>query len=274
MTEKPEEGAEKKVKKIEEPDPVIEKLEAVPEIEGAEAVPEIEVLVAEEPEAVKKAVARLPRGEPEEVVEVWIPKTAIGKRVLSGEITDIGEILRAGTPIMEAGLVDKLLPELQEEVVDVRRVQRMLDSGRRMRFSVMVVIGDKKGHVGVGLSKGVEAGPTIRKAIIRGKLNIMEVKRGCASWECGCGEPHTVPMRVTGKKGSVKITLKPAPRGVGIVAGANARKILELAGIEDVWVYSNGHTRTAINQVLAIFDAFKRINRFKTGEAKAKTENG
>ncbi|MBN2517982.1 MAG: 30S ribosomal protein S5 [Candidatus Altiarchaeota archaeon] len=196
--------------------------------------------------------------------ELWTPKTEIGRKVQSGEITDIGQLLKAKMPIMEVEIVDKLLPELEEEVVNVRRVQRTLDSGRRMRFSILAVVGDRNGHVGVGLAKGVEAGPTIRKAIARAKLKIIEIKRTCSSWECGCGEPHTVPFKVTGKNGSVAVTLKPAPRGLGLVCGGNSKTILELAGVKDVWVSSSlGHARTVLNQVRAVFDALDQINKFK-----------
>lgn len=211
---------------------------------------------------------RRPRYEEEE--EEWIPKTTLGKRVKAGEITDIDEILKSGAQIMEKGIVDTLLPGLNEEVLDVRRVQRTLDSGRRMRFRILVVVGDKNGHVGVGIAKGTEVGPTIRKAITRAKLNITSVSRSCASWECGCGEPHTVPFEVLGKEGSVTVTLKPAPKGVGLVAGDNSKTILDFAGIKDVWTFSKGHTRTVINQVLATYAALKELSRFKEGAKKKK----
>ncbi len=202
--------------------------------------------------------------------EEWIPKTEIGKKVKAGEVTDIDQILKEGISIMEVGIVDTLLPGLNEEVLDVRRVQRTLDSGRRMRFSILVVVGDKNGHMGTGVAKGTEVGPTIRKAIVRAKLNIIKVPRSCASWECGCGEPHTVPFEVSGKRGSVRVILKPAPKGVGLVAGDNMKTILDFAGISDIWTFSRGHSRTVINQALALYEALKELSRFKEG-AKAST---
>lgn len=206
--------------------------------------------------------------------EAWVPKTTIGKKVAAGEITDIDQILDSGTAVMESGIVDKLLPGMSEEVINVRRVQRTLDSGRRMKFSILVVVGDKNGHVGVGLAKGVEAGPTIKKAIITAKRNILKVTRGCSSWECGCGEPHTVPFKVTGKSGSVRITLMPAPKGVGLVVGDNAKTTLSFAGIKDVWVFTNGHSRTVINQVMALNDAFKKLSKVKLDVAKKSKDMG
>ena len=203
--------------------------------------------------------------------EVWVAKTEVGKKVQAGEITNIDQILDEGTQIMEVGVINTLLPELSEEVIDVRRVQRTLDSGRRMRFSVLTVVGDKNGHVGVGLAKGVEAGPTIRKSITKAKLNIIKVPRGCASWECGCGEQHTVPYSIIGKEGSVSIRLKPAPKGVGLVASDNSKVLLNFAGIQDIWIFSTGHTRTTINQLLALYDALKKLSRFKP-EASRKAQ--
>jgi len=209
----------------------------------------------------------------DEEKEVWVPRTAIGKKVYEGTITNLDDLLRAGMPILEAGVVDKLLPGLNEEVIHVRRVQRTIDSGRRMKFSILAAVGDKNGHVGVGMAKGVEAGPTIKKAINRAKISIVMVPRGCSSWECGCGEPHTVPYEVTGKMGSVNITLKPAPRGVGLVVGDNSKKVLDFAGIKDVWSFSNGHRRTVVNQAFAIYDALKQLSAVKSEAMKKKQKH-
>jgi len=197
----------------------------------------------------------------------WVPRTSIGERVKSGEIKTMNDFMKLSTPIKEVEIVDKLLPMMGEEVIDVGRVQRVTDSGRRMRFRVVVGVGNRNGYVGVGVAKGKEAGPTIRKAIERAKLNIVEIKRGCGSWECSCGNPHTVPFKITGKSGSVLVTLYPAPKGTGPVSGEIARKILALAGISDVWVHTDGHTRTAINFSRAILDALTNTKRMKVKES-------
>jgi len=154
----------------------------------------------------------------EEEAVIWTPKTTLGKLVRSGKITDINEVFEQGHIIKEVGVVDTLLPNLSEEIIEVGRVQRVTDSGRRMRFRVVTAVGNGDGFIGIGEAKGKEAGPTIRKAIERAKLKIHPIKRGCGSWECGCGNPHTVPYKVAGKSGSVKVELSPAPRGVGFVA--------------------------------------------------------
>jgi small subunit ribosomal protein S5 len=194
---------------------------------------------------------------------IWNPKTKLGKKVYDGEIKTMHEIMLQSAPIKEVGLVDKLLPGLQEEILDVGRVQRVTDSGRRMRFRVVAAVGNGDGFVGVGEAKGKEAGPTIRKSIERAKMNIKEIKRGCGSWECGCGTPHTVPFKIVGKEGSVTVSLTPAPRGVGIVSGKIAKSVLSLAGVKDVWVTTEGHTRTGINFAHAVVKALENTNYVK-----------
>jgi len=187
----------------------------------------------------------------------WIPKTKLGKMVLDGKIKTMHEALHSRLPLREPEIVDILLPDLEDNVLDVNKVQRMTDSGRRMRFAITVVVGNKDGFVGLGRCKGKEVGPSIRKAIDEAKLNIIEVKRGCGSWECGCGTPHTLPFLVEGKAGSVRVTLKPAPRGAGLTVGGIPRSVLELAGIEDAWGSSKGHTRTTVNFAYATFKALR-----------------
>jgi len=101
--------------------------------------------------------------------------------------------------------------------------------------------------VGVGEAKLKEIGPAIKKAITNAKLNLRPVRRGCGSWECSCGEPHTVPFKVSGKVGSTNVLLFSAPRGLGLVTGDTAKIVLELAGIKDVWSKTFGETRTTSN---------------------------
>ncbi len=193
----------------------------------------------------------------------WSPKTELGRMVKEGQITDIEEILRKGIPIKETEIIDFLLPDLQEEVIDINLVQRMHGSGRRVKFRAVVVIGNMDGIVGFGIGSAKEVGPAIRKAIDKAKMNIIEIKRGCGSWECVCKEPHSVPMSVTGKSGSVSVTLMPAPRGLGLVAGDIAKHILRLAGVKDVWSMSKGNTRTTLNFARATFDALNKTIKIR-----------
>ncbi len=196
----------------------------------------------------------------------WNPKTTLGLKVKSGDIKNVDDLMGYSTPIREVEIIDAILPDLDEEIIDVGRVQRTTDSGRRMRFRVVATVGNKNGYVGVGKAKGKEAGPTIRKAIERAKLNIKSIKRGCGSWECGCKGRHSVPFKVIGKCGSVRVSLSPAPKGTGLASGEIARKILTLAGVSDVWVHTEGYTRTSINFAFAVFNALENTNKIKIRE--------
>jgi len=200
-----------------------------------------------------------------EMIEGWTPKTRLGRLVYEGKITNFDDAVATGYPIKEPEIIDVLLPELTDEVLDINMVQRMTDSGRRVKFRAAVVIGDREGYVGFAEGKDLQAGPAIRKAIENAKLDLIKINRGCGSWECGCGEPHTVPYTVEGKAGSVRIELKPAPRGLGVSSGGTAKKVLELAGIKDVWTRSSGQTRTTINFARATFEALKGTTMIRTG---------
>lgn len=187
----------------------------------------------------------------------WSPKTKLGRMVKKGEITSMGDAIKTGLPIREPEIADILLPELDDEVLDVNMVQRMTDSGRRVKFVITVAVGNKDGYIGFSQAKGKEVGASIRKAIENAKRNIIEIRRGCGSWECGCGKPHTVPFTIKGKSGSVEITIKPAPQGIGLATGDVAKKILDLAGIEDCWAFTKGKTRTTVNYAKAVFNALR-----------------
>lgn len=199
----------------------------------------------------------------------WDPKTRLGRKVKRGEITTMEDALASRLPIKEPEIVDALFPDLDDDVLDVNMVQRMTDSGRRVRFTVTTVIGNNDGYVGVGTAKGKEVGPTIRKCMDNAKLNMVRIRRGCGSWECGCGDPHTVPFEVSGQAGSVKISLKSAPSGIGLAVGDTAKSILERAGIEDVWSFSKGKTRTTVNYALAVFNAMKKTSEMRVRKDQA-----
>ncbi|MCE4628017.1 MAG: 30S ribosomal protein S5 [Desulfurococcales archaeon] len=197
-------------------------------------------------------------------LEEWVPKTRVGKLVKEGKITRIEEIFRQNLPILEPEIVDILLPGLEHEVLDVGIVQKMTDSGRITKFRAVVVIGNKDGFVGLGKGKARQFRFAIEKAIRNAKLNIIPVRRGCGSWECTCGEAHSVPFIVRGKSGSVEVILKPAPKGTGLVAGDIAKKVLEYAGIRDVWTQTKGETRTSYNFARATYLALRNTYKFVT----------
>ncbi len=199
--------------------------------------------------------------------ETWIPTTQLGKMVASGQIKTMSEALRTKLPLKEYQIVDYLLPEIKDEVIDIERAQRMTDSGRRMNYSVTAVVGNEDGFIGLGRGKAKEAAPAIRKAINNAKLNIMEIRRGCGPWECGCGRAHSLPFLVKGKSGSVEVTLKPAPQGVGRAVGDIAKIVLRMAGIEDAWGFADGHTKTTVNYALAAFDAMRQTSKMKVNQS-------
>ena len=187
----------------------------------------------------------------------WEPRTRLGKQVVEGEIDSMTEALNSGLPLKESEVVDQLVPDLEDEVLDINMVQRMTDSGRRVKFRCVVAVGNRDGLVGYAEGRDDQVGGAIQKAIDVAKLNIIDVSRGCGSWECGCGRPHTVALRTKGKAGSVEVELQPAPRGLGLAGGETVRKVLELAGIEDIWTRSSGNTRTTVNFAKATFNALR-----------------
>lgn len=192
------------------------------------------------------------------MLEEWVPRTRLGKLVAEGKIKTMDEAIASGLPIKEPEMIDVLLPNLQDEVLEISMVQRMTDSGRRTKFRVTAVVGNRDGYVGIGVGKASQVAPAIQKAINNAKINIFKVQRGCGSWECGCGGNHSLPVKVTGSAGSVRVTLIPGPKGLGLVAGDVAKKVLELAGVNDVWTFTRGNTRTTINFARATFDALRQ----------------
>jgi len=193
----------------------------------------------------------------------WVPRTELGKQVAKGEIASIDDILSAGRPILEHQIVNALLPNLTDETLEISSTQRMTKNGRKMQFRAVVLVGDGNGHAGIGAGKAEEVRPAISTAVKDAKRNIKHIPLGCGSWECGCNTRHSLPIMVKGKNGSVEITLKPAPRGVGIVANAVMRKVLSAAGIKDAWIFARGRTRTIYNTTMAVLDALDSLNRMK-----------
>ena len=193
----------------------------------------------------------------QEIVEEWEPKTRLGKEVLEGKITSIDEIFERGFIIREYQIVDRLLPDLEDQLLQIKVVQKMSRAGRKRSFRATAAVGNRSGYIGIGESKLKEAGPAIRKAILVAKLNVAPIKRGCGSWECNCGGVHSIPFKTTGSTGSTKIHLLPAPRGLGIASGKVSKTVIELAGIQDVWSRTSGSTSTKTNYIYATFKALK-----------------
>ena len=203
-----------------------------------------------------------PRGPPrrryQKEEEVWIPKTSIGKMVISGEINSMEEILSKGLRIQEAGIVKKLLPDLKTEVIDVGIIQKMTPNGQSTRFKALVAAGNENGWLGIGMGKSKQMRIAIEKANNAAYLNVSPVKLGCGSWECRCDQKHSVPFKVKGKGGSVTIEILPAPRGLGLVAGRKIRNLLRLAGLKDAWTTAKGSTPTMNSTSKAVLNCLRQ----------------
>ena len=192
--------------------------------------------------------------------EEWIPKTRLGELVQQGLMT-LEKIFQNNLVVKEKEIINILLPQLREDVVTIKMIQKMTASGQRSRFKAVVLVGADS-FLGVGASKSKEVGPAIRKAIDRAKLSVVPIIRGCGSKECGCGGTHSIPFKIKGKCGSVRIQLIPAPAGVGLACADKVKQVLKLCGIEDVWSKTFGDTRTSENLVKATFDALKNAHKF------------
>src|SRR3989344_4121883 len=145
--------------------------------------------------------------EKEEVKEegtAWKPKTDLGKRVKAGEITDIEEVVGRGMRILEPEITESLMPDMEVDIFRSGQSKGKFGGGKR------------HGYVGIGKGKAKETVPAREKATRRAKLDIIKVKRGSGSSESNINEPHSIPFRVEGKCGSVRVKLMPAPKGTGL----------------------------------------------------------
>ena len=201
--------------------------------------------------------------DPLAALRSWQPRTRLGRMVMNGEILTYEQALATGYPIREVEIVDALLPEMEDDVLSVNMIQRMTDSGRRVRFNVLCAVGNKDGYVGLSVCKGKEVASTIQKAITQAKLKLVPVLRGNGSWESAEGPGNSIPFKSTGRSGSTRVTLLPAPSGKGLVIGDYGRRVLTLAGVEDVWSRSSGQTRSTINFARATYNALEELSKTK-----------
>lgn len=213
------------------------------------------------------------RDNTQERLSVWVPKTKLGLMVKEGKIKSLDEILSNKMKILEPEIVDSLI-SVENDLLFAgqskgkfgggkrrawRQSQKKTKEGNVVTFSAFVIIGDKNGHVGIGLGKAKETLPAREKAIRKAKMNIIKIKRGSGSFEGSSNELHSIPFKVEGKCGSCKIILMPAPQGTGLVIGKEGKKILKLAGIKDIYSRSWGQTRTTLNYAKAIMGALEKL---------------
>jgi len=202
----------------------------------------------------------------------WRPRTKLGKLVKTGKMKDVEEALKYR--ILEPEIVDSLI-KINSDILNIgqakgkfgggkrrawRQTQRKTAEGNVPTFSCMAVVGNGEGYFGMGYGRAKETLPARAKAIRKAKLNIMKIKRGCASFDCTCGEPHTVPFIVEGKAGSCRVKLMPAAQGTGLVVGDELKKMLKIAGIKDVYSVTKGKKRTTINLAKACMNALEKTN--------------
>ncbi len=234
----------------------------------------------QEPQSKKKKIRLSPeereKAEVKRQIEEWKPKTKLGKLVQSGKIKNIDEIL-GKHKILETEIIDSLL-NLKSDLLSIgqakgkfgggkrrawRQTQKKTAEGNIPTFSAMVVVGNENGYIGIGYGRAKETLPARAKALRNAKLNLIKIKRGCGSFDCICGENHSIPYKTKGKCGSSRIELLPAPQGTGLVTGDQCKKILSLAGIKDVYSKTFGQTKTTFNLAKACIDALKNLDKIE-----------
>lgn len=162
---------------------------------------------------------------------------------------------------MRKNYVDTSAMELEDRVVSINRVAKVVKGGRNFRFSVLVVVGDQNGHVGVGTGKAAEIPEAIRKGIDDAKKHVVKVSL----------VDGTIPHQVVGISGAGRVLLKPAPEGNGVIAGGAVRAVCEMAGVQNVTTKNLGSPNPK-NIVMAAMDALQSLkNAEEVGRLRGKT---
>jgi small subunit ribosomal protein S5 len=237
---------------------------------------------------IKDVEETMPAAKPNFDVAAWTPKTDLGRKVKNGQITSMLQVLKSGERIMEAEIVDILMPSLENDVLWIgqsrgkfgggqrrlfKQTQKKTPEGNKPSFGTLAVVGNRDGIIGLGYGKSKDTLPAREKAIRNAKLNLFMIRRGSGSWESISKEAHSIPFEVEGKCGSVRIKLMPAPKGKGLCIEPNSAKVLELAGVKDVWSKASGQTRRTRNLIMALVDALQQLSAFKVNR-HAKSETG
>jgi len=191
--------------------------------------------------------------------------------VKGGLIKKLEDIYLFSLAVKEYQIVEHFLgTSLVDEVMKISPVQKQTQAGQRTRFKAFVVVGDSNGHLGLGVKCSKEVTLAIRGAIIAAKLAVIPVRRGF--WGLRFGEAHTVPCKVSGSCGSVRVRLIPAPRGTGIVAAKAPKKVLQMAGIRDCYTRATGSRKTMGNFIKATYYAIAKTYGYLTPDLWTPTE--
>ena len=240
---------------------------------------EEEKIIEEAPIGIKK--------EKEFNWDKWAPKTELGRKIKSKEITNIEEVFNKGYKILEPQVVDALISNIESDLISVgqskgkfgggkksiwRQTQKKTKEGNKIKFSILTVIGNKDGYVGIGAGSSNETMPAKEKALRRAKLNLIRIRRGCGSWESGRKNFYSIPFEVDGKCGAAEIRLLPAPKGTGLCVEEECKKILKMAGIKDIYSKSK-NSKTKLNLIKACFNALKKLSEIKIDQDYIKKYN-
>lgn len=202
--------------------------------------------------------------------KAWEPVTKLGRLVQARKITNLNDVFKFSIPIKEFEIVEHLVPDLKDEVMQVKPVQKQTQAGQRTRFKAYVIVGDGKQYIGLGWKCHKEVQGAIKGALMMAKMSLIPVRKGY--WGNKIGNTHTVPCKVTGKSGSVKVRCIPAPRGTGLVAPPVSKKLFQYAGIQDIYTKTEGKTRTKGNFLKATYDCIQNTYFYNSPDFWGKSE--
>ncbi len=191
----------------------------------------------------------------EEVVETTEVEVATDEAVVDEKETEVEvqqlKPQRRGQRRRKIETVEPVESEWKEQVVQIRRVTKVVKGGKKLSFRAIVIVGNKKGQVGMGVAKAAEVIIAIQKAVADARKNLVSVPIF----------KTTIPHMVTGRSGAGSVVLKPASQGTGVIAGGAVRAVLELSGIENILSKSLG-SKSPLNAANATLDALKSLRSF------------